>query len=413
MPMRHIIIYSKINYNNPYTMKPFTKLGYSFVLFGILMFNINCKEKTMKKDSAEISEVITKSIRVEKGDYGVTQNGEKVDIFTITNKDGIVVNIITFGGRITSLTAADKNGKMENVVLGFENLEQYEKDNPFFGALVGRYGNRIAKGKFSLNNTDYTLAKNNGENSLHGGVKGFDKVVWKVLEVNEGDKGVLKLSYLSKDMEEGFPGNLTTIVTYTLNSDNSLDVLYEATTDKTTVVNLTQHAYFNLSGDFSQTILDHEVEIDADSYIPVDSGLIPTGDLATVEGTPFDFRKAKLVSQDINAENEQIGLGGGFDHCWVLNDYESGYRSVAKAYHSGSGRTLEVFTDEPGIQFYSGNFLDGTLPAPNGDTYAKRSGFCLETQHYPDSPNQPKFPSVTLEPGDKYSTKTTFKFSTK
>jgi aldose 1-epimerase len=394
-------------------MKPFTKLGYSFVLFGILMFNINCKEKTMKKDSAEISEVITKSIRVEKRDYGVTQNGEKVDIFTITNKDGIVVNIITFGGRITSLTAADKNGKMENVVLGFENLEQYEKDNPFFGALVGRYGNRIAKGKFSLNNTDYTLAKNNGENSLHGGVKGFDKVVWKVLEVNEGDKGVLKLSYLSKDMEEGFPGNLKTVVTYTLNKDNSLDVLYEATTDKTTVVNLTQHSYFNLSGDFSQTILDHEVEIAADKYIPVDGGLIPTGELASVEGTPFDFRKAKLVGKDINAENKQIELGGGFDHCWVLNDYKSGYRSVAKAYHPESGRILEVLTDEPGIQFYSGNFLDGTLPSPNGGLYAKRSGFCLETQHYPDTPNQSEFPSVALESGDKYSTKTTFKFTTK
>ena len=394
-------------------MKPFIKLSYSFLLFSILMFIINCKEKPMKKDIINMSEETTKSVHIERADYGVTQNGEKVDLFTLSIKDGIIINIITYGGRITSLKVADRNGKMENIVLGFDNLEQYEKPNPFFGALVGRYGNRIAKGKFNLNNKEYTLAKNNGENNLHGGLVGFDKVVWKVEGVEESDSSAsLKLSYLSKDMEEGFPGNLQTTVTYTLNKDNSLDVLYEATTDKTTVVNLTQHSYFNLSGDFSQLILDHEVQINADKYIPIDGGLIPTGELASVEDTPFDFRKAKLIGQDIKAENEQIELGGGFDHCWVLNDYSSGYRSVAKVHHSGTGRTLEVFTNEPGMQFYSGNFLDGTLPASNGATYAKRSGFCLETQHYPDSPNQPKFPSVSLEPGDKYSTKTTFKFST-
>ena len=394
-------------------MKPFTKICYLFVLLGTLILNVNCKDKTMKEGNQEMSKEVTKTIKVERSNYGVAKSGETVELFTLKNKSGVEVDIITYGGRITSLKTLDIKGNLENVVLGFENLEQYEKDNPFFGALVGRYGNRIAKGKFNLNNTEYTLAKNNGENSLHGGVMGFDKVVWKVIEVNEGDKGVLKLSYLSKDMEEGFPGNLTTYVTYTLNSDNSLDVLYEATTDKTTVVNLTQHSYFNLSGDFSKTILDHEVEIDADSYIPVDSGLIPTGELATVEGTPFDFREPKLVGKDIDAENEQLELGGGYDHCWVLKGHELGYRSVAKAFHPATGRTLEVLTDEPGIQFYTGNFLDGTLPSPKGGTYAKRSGFCLETQHYPDSPNQPNFPSVTLEPGDKYSTKTTFKFSTK
>ena len=394
-------------------MKPFTKICYLFVLLGTLILNVNCKDKTMKEGNQEMSKEVTKTIKVERSNYGVAKSGETVELFTLKNKSGVEVDIITYGGRITSLKTLDNKGNLENVVLGFENLEQYEKDNPFFGALVGRYGNRIAKGKFNLNNTEYTLAKNNGENSLHGGVMGFDKVVWKVIEVNEGDKGVLKLSYLSKDMEEGFPGNLTTYVTYTLNSDNSLDVLYEATTDKTTVVNLTQHSYFNLSGDFSKTILDHEVEIDADSYIPVDSGLIPTGELATVEGTPFDFREPKLVGKDIDAENEQLELGGGYDHCWVLKGHELGYRSVAKAFHPATGRTLEVLTDEPGIQFYTGNFLDGTLPSPKGGTYAKRSGFCLETQHYPDSPNQPNFPSVTLEPGDKYSTKTTFKFSTK
>ncbi|WP_232304864.1 aldose epimerase family protein [Maribacter thermophilus] len=368
----------------------------------------------MNKTSDEASVPKTKSVNIEKSDFGVTQEGEKVALFTLNNEGGISVDVITYGGRITSLKAPDKNGKVENVVLGFDNLEQYEKENPFFGALVGRYGNRIAKGKFNLNGTEYTLAKNNGENSLHGGIKGFDKVVWQVEGIEESDSyASLKLSYLSKDMEEGFPGNLATVVTYTLNKDNSLDVLYEATTDKTTVVNLTQHSYFNLSGNFSRPILDHELQIAADTYVPVDGGLIPTGDLASVEGTPFDFREPKLIGKDIDANDEQIKLGGGFDHCWVLKEAEKGYRSVAKAYHSGTGRTLEVLTTEPGIQFYSGNFLDGTLPAPNGGTYAKRSGFCLETQHYPDSPNQPGFPSVVLEPGKKYRTKTTFKLATK
>ena len=333
--------------------------------------------------------------------------------FTLANKDGIQVDIITYGGRITSLRTPDSSGKMANVVLGFENIEQYEQNNPYFGALIGRYGNRISKGEFSLNGSEYTLAKNNGENNLHGGEMGFDKRVWNAKTEENDDSIKLILTYLSKDMEEGFPGNLTTTVTYTLNLDNSLDVLYEAKTDKTTIVNLTQHAYFNLSGDFSRTILDHIVEIDADTFLPVDSGLIPTGEIAPVEGTPFDFTEPKLVGKEINADNNQLELGGGYDHCWVLNNQEEGFRSVASAYHPATGRNLEVSTDEPGMQFYTGNFLDGTLPAPNGGTYGKRSGFCLETQHYPDSPNQPEFPSVVLEPGDGYKTKTTFTFSIK
>ncbi|TLP77063.1 aldose epimerase family protein [Maribacter sp. ACAM166] len=385
----------------------------SILIFSILMVNFSCKDDKKNKENLD-TQKMEKSLSIAKSNYGTTVDGQKVDKFTLENEGGIQVDIITYGGRITSLRTADKNGKIENIVTGFDNLSQYEKTNPFFGALVGRYGNRIAKGKFSLNGTEYSLAKNNGENNLHGGLIGFDKVVWKVEGIEEsGSSASLKLSYLSKDMEEGFPGNLETIVTYTLNRDDSFDVLYEATTDKTTVVNLTQHSYFNLSGDFSQTIVDHEIQINADKYIPVNSGLIPTGELAAVEGTPFDFSKAKLINKDINSENKQIELGGGYDHCWVLNGYESGYRSVAKAYHPESGRTLEVLTDEPGIQFYSGNFLDGTLPAPKGGSYAKRSGFCLETQHYPDSPNQPKFPSVTLAPEDTYTTKTTFKFSAK
>ncbi len=354
------------------------------------------------------------SMRIKKSNYGVTVNKEKVELYKLYNLNGIQVSIITFGGRITAVETPDKDGNIKNVVLGFKNLEQYEKPNPYFGSLVGRYGNRIAKGKFILNNYEYQLAKNNGENSLHGGVVGFDKVVWKVEDIQENKTSAsLKLSYYSKDMEEGFPGNLKTTVTYTLNSDNSLDVLYEATTDKTTIVNLTQHSYFNLSGDFSQPIIDHVVDINADKFVPVNASLIPTGELAAVDGTPFDFRIPKLVSEAINMNNNQITLGGGFDHCWVLNNSDKRYRRVAKAYHPESGRGVEVITDQPGMQFYTGNFLDGKLPRPNGGFYAKRSGFCFETQHFPDAPNQPSFPSVVLTPEEKYLTKTTFKFTVK
>ncbi|MFX0555178.1 aldose epimerase family protein [Maribacter sp. CXY002] len=389
-------------------MKQLTNLSYSLTLLITLVLNVNCKEKTEKK----MKEEPIKTATIERSEYGTTTDGKKVALFTLKNKGGIEVEIITYGGRITSLKSPDKEGNLKNVVLGFDNLAQYEEDNPYFGALIGRYGNRIAKGKFTIGDKEYQLAQNNGDNNLHGGLKGFDKQVWDA-EISEGETSVsLILSYTSQDMEEGFPGTLETKVTYTLNDHDSLDVLYEATTDKATVVNLTQHAYFNLSGDFSKPILDHIVEIDADHYLPVDSGLIPTGELASVEGTPFDFRQPKMVGQDISVENEQLKLGGGFDHCWVLNNQSKGYREVASAYEPASGRYLEVFTDEPGIQFYTGNFLDGTLPAPTGN-YEQRSGLCLETQHYPDSPNQSDFPSVLLEPGEKYMTKTSFKLSTK
>ncbi|HEA22247.1 hypothetical protein LCGC14_1037520 [marine sediment metagenome] len=377
----------------------------------ILLANFACRESAKSEENQETTKM-EKKVRVSSSDFGITDNGENVTKYSLANKNGIEVDIITFGGRIIALRTPDKQGHLQNVVLGFDSLAQYEKKNPFFGALVGRYGNRIANGKFTLGDTEYTLAKNNGENSLHGGLQGFDKKVWKAKTEEADDNVKLILNYLSVDMEEGFPGNLNTTITYTLNADNSLDVLYEAQTDKTTIVNLTQHTYFNLSGEFSKPILDHLVEIDADAFVPVDSGLIPTGELKPVEGTPFDFTEPKQIGKEIDADNEQITLGGGYDHCWVLNDQATGYRSVATAYHPKTGRNLEVLTDQPGIQFYTGNFLDGTLPAPNGGTYAKRSGFCLETQHYPDSPNQPDFPSVTLEPGDTYSTRTTFKFST-
>jgi len=352
---------------------------------------------------------------IQKKDFGATTEGEKVDLYMLRNAKGMEVDIITYGGRISSLKAPDKNGKYENVVLGFDSISQYVSDNPFFGALIGRYGNRIAKGEFSLNGKKFSLPLNDGENHLHGGEKGFDKEVWKVEEVQDS-KNSLKFSYLSKDMEQGYPGNLNTIVTYTLNDDNSLDVLYEATTDKKTIINLTQHSYFNLSGDFSSTILDQEVKINADKYLPIDATFIPTREQKNVEGTPFDFREAKSVGRDIVKENEdeQLKRGLGFDHCWVLNEQNSGVRFAASAYHPESGRLLEVSTDELGIQFYTGNFLDGTLTQKGGDgTYGKRSGFCLETQHFPDSPNQDDFPSVVLAPGEKYTSKTSLKFSIK
>ena len=373
---------------------------------------LHCKEVTKKEKLTEPMENESK-ITIKKNNYGTTTDGTLVDLFTMRNNHGMEVDIITYGGRITKLSVPDKNGKLSNVVLGFDNLGQYEKDNPYFGALVGRYGNRIANAKFSLNGTEYGLAANNGPNNLHGGIKGFDKVVWNVEEVKEGNTALLKLSYLSKDMEEGFPGNLITHVTYTLTDDNTLQVQYEATTDKPTIVNLTQHTYFNLTGDFSKTILDHELTMKANHLVPVNDKLIPTGDFIDVVGTPFDFTSLKVIGLEIDADNDQIKKGGGYDHCWVLNDQNSGLRKVATLYDFNSGRIMEVATTEPGIQFYTGNFLDGTLPIPGGGTYAKRSGLCLETQHYPDTPNQPSFPSVTLNPGEKYSTTTSFTFTTK
>ncbi|MCB0641589.1 MAG: galactose mutarotase [Phaeodactylibacter sp.] len=355
---------------------------------------------------------VTPAVTITKAAYGTTPEGEAVEQYTLRNAQGMEIDVITYGGIITSWTAPDKAGNYANVVLGYDSLSQYIASNPYFGAIIGRYGNRIAKGQFALDGTTYQLETNDGPNHLHGGIKGFDKVVWSAIESTTDSTGSLKLSYVSEDGEGGYPGALTSVVVYTLTNDNELEVTYEATTDKQTIVNLTQHSYFNLSGDFSKNILDHELTIDADQYLPVDATLIPTGELRAVEGTPFDFRQAKTVGQDIEQKNEQLTLGKGYDHCWVLKA-QGGYRKVSSAYHPGTGRLLEIYSDEPGIQFYCGNFLDGTLPAPGGETYGHRTGFCLETQHYPDSPNQNSFPSVILDPGTTYTSKTTFKFSTK
>jgi aldose 1-epimerase len=372
---------------------------YGFSILSLVIMNIQCKGDKKSQEPATTAETVT----IEKSAFGVTPKGDSIDSYKLKNQNGMEVTIMTYGGIITSLKVPNKEKVSEEVVIGFSNLEQYTKDNPYFGALIGRYGNRIAKGKFTLDGKEYQLAQ----------PEGFHRRVWTAEEAKGGDVATLKLKYVSKDMEEGYPGNLTVYVTYTLNNDNALDVLYEATTDKNTVVNLTQHSYFNLSGDFTKTILDDQVVIDADKLVPVDENLIPTGQLTDVTNTPFDFRKPRVIGQDIEAKDDQLIKGKGYDHCWVLNNQDKGERFAASAYDPTSGRFLEVYTDQPGIQLYTGNFLDGTLPMRNGGTYAHRTGLCLETQHYPDSPNQKDFPTTELKPGEKYKTKTTFKFSVK
>ncbi|MDZ7896653.1 MAG: aldose epimerase family protein [Arcicella sp.] len=346
--------------------------------------------------------------------FGKISETENADIFTLRNTAGMTVRISNYGGTIVSWTAPDKHGNYEDITLGSDSLSGYQKGVPYFGALVGRYGNRIANGKFMLDNTTYNLALNNGKNALHGGLKGFDKVLWKALVV-DGEEPKLVLNYTSKDGEEGYPGNLSVEVIYTLTKDNSLKIDYKATTDKATIINLTNHAYFNLAGVKSITpVLDHEVVLNADKFLPVDATLIPTGELKSVAGTPFDFTKAKKIGLQINDTTDvQIKSGGGYDHCWVLADSSKTLKLAATVHEPKSGRVMEVFTTEPAIQFYTGNFLDGTIVGKGGEIYQKRTGLCLETQHYPDSPNQPKFPSTVLRPNETYQTSTVYKFSVK
>lgn len=370
-------------------------------LTGLFLFSCS-KTKNEEKMISTIS----------KETFGELPDGQKADLYTLTNANGMTVNITNYGGIITKLTAPDKKGEWADVVLGFDSLPPYLKGHPFFGALVGRYGNRIAKGKFKLNGQEYSLAINNGPNALHGGTKGFDKVIWKATEIKQDSIVGLQLEYTSKDMEEGYPGNLTVKVIYTLDNDNALTIDYTATTDKPTVVNLTNHSYFNLTG-LKRDILDHEVSIVSDSIVPVDTTLIPTGKLRAVEGTPFDFRKPTKIAAGIDkTEDEQIKNGGGYDHCWVIKRSEPGLMLFATVKDPESGRFMEVFTTEPAVQFYTGNFLDGKLTG-KGATYSKRFGLCLETEHYPDSPNQPQFPTTTLNPGDTYKTTTKYRFSAK
>ena len=363
------------------------------------------------KESADMANDPKKTLSIKQSKFGVMEDGTEIDMYTMRNGDGMKVGVITYGGIIQSIEVPDRDGNLGDIALGHDNLQGYlnEGQNPYFGGIIGRYGNRIAKGQFTLDEETYQLATNNGPNHLHGGSVGFDKVIWNAEEIIGEDHVGVKLTYHSPDREEGYPGKMDLEVSYLLREDNSLEMVYQATTDKTTVVNMTNHTYFNLSEDKS-TILEHQLSLNADRYLPVDSTLIPTGELRPVEGSPFDFLTMKKIGLDINQESEQLHYGGGFDHCWVFNN-DLNYTTVAaELYEGSSGRTVKIYTTEPAIQFYSGNFLDGTITGKGNKMYPFRSGLCLETQHYPDSPNQADFPSTRLDPGETYLTKTKMEF---
>jgi aldose 1-epimerase len=336
--------------------------------------------------------------------FGKLADGTAVESFTLRNSRGIEVRAITYGAIIVSLRVPDRAGSFGDIVLGHDDLAGYVDKPAYFGAVVGRYGNRIAKGHFTLDGKTYTLATNNGPNHLHGGVRGFDKVVWKADAPAAGATSVT-FRYTSPDGEEGYPGTLNARVTYTLSDKDELTFEYSATTDKATPINLTQHSYFNL-GTPGHDILGHELTLEADRYTPVDATLIPTGQLAPVSGTPFDFRKPTAIGARIGQDDEQLKRGGGYDHNFVLSGAGAGLRRAVRLTDPGSGRTMEILTTEPGVQFYTGNFLDGTIKGKGGVVYKYRSGLCLETQHFPDSPNQPSFPSTILRPGKEYHSKT-------
>jgi aldose 1-epimerase len=352
---------------------------------------------------------------IERTDWGVV-DGKPVSLYRLTNANGLEADISNYGAIVTMLTAPDRSGKLDDIVLGYSSLREYQAGSPYFGAIVGRYGNRIAKGRFTLDGVEYTLAVNNGPNHLHGGLKGFDKVVWNGITGKNADGVYLKLTYTSKDGEEGYPGTLNATVVYTLTNNNELKIDYEATTDKATPINLTHHGYWNLAGAGSRDILGHELMINADKTTPVDSTLITTGELKPVKGTPLDFTSPHAIGERINADDEQIKFGGGYDHNFVLNKKGKEMSLAAKVYEPTTGRVMTVTTTEPGIQFYSGNFLDSTNVGKGGKVYKHRYAFCLETQHFPDSPNKQgnaNFPSGILRPGEKYEHHTVYAFTAK
>ncbi len=344
--------------------------------------------------------------------FGTMPDGTTVNLYTLTNRSGMQVSITNYGGRIVSLLVPDRNGKMGDVVLGFDDLAGYLGPNPYFGALIGRYGNRIGNARFTLDGKEYQLAANDGPNSLHGGLVGFDKKVWTAKDLG-GNHPSLQLTYVSADGEENYPGRLTTHVVYTLDDSNQLKIDYSATTNKDTVLNLTNHSYFNLSGEGSGDILKTFMVINASHYTPIDEHLIPTGEIASVEGTPLDFRKSTPIGDRINADFEQLKLAKGYDHDFVLDRPEGSHGLIvaARAVDHDSGRALEVLTTQPGIQLYTGNFLDGSVHGRGGHAYGFRNAFCLETQHFPDSPNKPDFPTTELKPGQTFHETTVFKFS--
>lgn len=348
--------------------------------------------------------------RLTMGPFGKTADGQGIDLYTLRNQRGVEVRLMTYGGIILSIKTPDRDGNKDDIALGYDKAEDYFKNSTYFGVLVGRYANRIAKAQFTLDGKTYKLPANNGVNSLHGGTTGWDQKVWKA-EPRQFEKGVsVALSLVSADGDQGYPGEVKAKVTYTLTDDSQLIVDYDAETNAPTVINMTQHTYFNLAGSKANDILGHELMINADKYTPVDDTLIPTGELAPVAGTPFDFKTATVIGARIDQKNEQLTRGKGYDHNWVLNRTADGLSLAAKAKDPITGRTVEISTTEPGIQFYSGNFLDGTNVGKGGRVYPHRSGFCLETQHYPDSPNQPAFPSTVLRPGQRYTSQTVFKF---
>jgi len=382
----------------------------TFVFVPILMM-ASCQPKSDQSGDTSTVDSSAQVASISESSFGTLQDGTAVSLYLLKNTLGTEMSVINLGGTIVSLKTADRNGIIEDVVLGYDSIDGYIKAPSFFGALVGRYGNRIAKAKFTLDGNTYTLAKNNGENHLHGGLKGFDKVVWQAVPSTASDGAVLKLTYLSKDMEEGYPGNLSVEVIYTLTNNNEVKIAYQATTDKKTVVNLTNHSYFNLSGNTRRDILGHTLSLAASRFLPVDKGLIPTGELMDVKGTPFDFTTPTVVGLRINSDHPQIKTGIGYDHCWVFDKDPNTLSLGATLYDSISGRYMEMFTTEPATQFYSGNFLTGAVTGKFNTVYNQRWGLCLETQHYPDSPNQPAFPTVVLTPGDVYKTETVYKFS--
>ena len=363
--------------------------------------------------STEVSTSPLGKRMIKKEAFGTTRDGEAVDLFTLTNSHGMEVRAMTYGGIIVSLRVPDRNGQLDDVVLGYDKLDGYLGRHPYFGAIIGRYGNRIGHAKFTLDGQEYRLAENDGPNSLHGGIKGFDKVVWHAESFEKKDQVGLIFKYRSVDGEEGFPGTLDVTVTYTLDDKNQLTLEYQATTDKPTVVNLTNHSYFNLKGEGSGDILGHELMLNADHFTPVDVSLTPTGEIASVKGTPLDFNHLTAIGSRINQNDKQLQFGGGYDHNFVIKRQGEGLALAAQVYEPTTGRVMEVYTTEPGVQFYSASGLDGSITGKHGHVYAKRSALCLETQHYPDSPNRPEFPSTILRPGQTYRSTTAYRFSTR
>ncbi|TKJ36725.1 MAG: galactose-1-epimerase [Planctomycetes bacterium B3_Pla] len=387
-----------------------TRAWTSLVLAMVLACMSGCGKKEAAPEESETKPETkeTGAMSANEEPFGQTPDGRQVALYTLTNPNGIKARITSFGAILVSLEVPDRDGNLADVTLGFDALDGYLGKHPYFGAIVGRYANRIGKAGFMLNDVEYKLAANNGENHLHGGAKGFDKKVWKLDDLRaEGDEASVKMSYISEDGEEGYPGNLACSITYTLTKDDELKISYEADTDKATVVNLTNHSYFNLGGQGTGDVLGHELMLNADKYTVVDEGLIPTGENRSVKDSPMDF----TISASIGSRIAQVE--GGYDHNYVLKSGGGSLALCARAYEPTSGRVMEVYTTEPGVQLYTGNFLDDSVTGKGGKVYKKHYGFCLETQHFPDSPNKPDFPSVVLEPGQKYATETVFKFATR